>query len=168
MPTAAHLGGDPNNQFVLNGVTYHVDTSFIGSGPGWINDPSTDLRLWKIQETFPTVAPLWDDSVDGSPVGKTMIVFGRGTARGSPVYAEFAGPPRDGSPPKPTPGPGGDVKPGEFELKGWQWGAFDSVQAWGTNVVSGTLNVPPFGDLMYFDFDRNGLFDEGALSNGDS
>jgi hypothetical protein len=53
-------------------------------------------------------------------------------------------------------------------LKGWQWGAFDSVQAWGTNVVTGTLNFPPFGDLMYFDFDRNGLFDEGALSNGDS
>ena len=162
--TAQHIGGAPS--ITYQGTTYNIDGSF--NGVGYVNGPGSDLRIWKIQGTFPSAAPLWDPAVDGGEIGQMLVVFGRGTARGASVYGRFAGPPRDGSDPKPIPGPGGNVKPRDMELKGWQWGAFDSVQAWGTNNVDGLFNGGPFGPLLGFDFDRVGLFDESALSAGDS
>src|SRR5262249_8512870 len=96
--------------------------------------------------------------VDGGEIGKTLIVFGRGTQRGDPVFARKPGPPRDGQ---------GSSK--LTELKGWGWGAFDSVQSWGTNIVTGLVDGGPgLGSLVYYDFNRQGLSEEGALSAGDS
>lgn len=159
--TAAHPGGV--NTFTFNGVTYNVDQSFVGSGAGWINGPHSDLRLWKVQETFPTWAPLWDESVDGSEVGRDMAVFGRGTQRGAPVYG-LASAPRDGS-----------VRPGMrvpgTELKGWAVGPEDHVQSWGANIVDSVFDASQYdlGDLLTFDFDRiSPLSEESMLSNGDS
>jgi hypothetical protein len=170
--TAAHVGGPA--PLVYNGTTYPIDTTFIGStpgsGPGFAEDPDSDLRLWKIQGTFPTFAPLFDPAIDGSEIGRQLVVIGRGAARGAEVRGRFAGPPRDGSDPTPIPGPGGDVKPRDVrELKGWEWGVLDGVQAWGTNTVDGFVSGgPPFGPLLAFDFDRAGTIFESALSAGDS
>jgi hypothetical protein len=159
--TAAHPGGV--NTFTYKGVLYHVDTSFLGSGPGWINGPHSDLRLWKVQEAFPDWAPLWDASVDGSEVGRDMVAIGRGTQRGAEIYG-MASAPRDG---QTTPG----TRPPVTELKGWAVGASDAVQSWGANYVDSIFDASQFdlGDLITFDFDRlSPLCEECMLSNGDS
>ena len=55
------------------------------------------------------------------------------------------------------------------QLKGWQTGAYDGVQSWGQNVVSGIYTDPQLkGDTLRFAFDRNGIPNEGAMSGGDS
>lgn len=137
--TAEHLGGAPN--FVYNGTTYTIDGTF-GLG-GWVDDPISDLRIFKITGTFPSFAPLYMESA-GSETNRPLVVFGRGTQRGAEVRV------------------GG-------ELKGWQWGALDGVQSWGENVVTGTFNAGGgFGPLLYFDFDRDGGPNESALSDHDS
>ncbi len=141
--TAEHLGGASN--FVLNGTTYTIDTSFnAGAGtPGWINDPNSDLRIWKINQTFPSWAPLYTEA-PGSEVGRNLVVFGRGTQRGGEVRVNG-------------------------ELKGWQWGPLDGVQSWGENNVTSIGNAGPgFGLLMSFDFDADGGPNEAALTDHDS
>ncbi|CAN5589361.1 hypothetical protein BH09PLA1_BH09PLA1_21590 [soil metagenome] len=158
--TALHPGG--TNTFTLNGTTYNIDQTFIGDGAGWVNGPHSDLRLWKIQGSFPSWAPLWDAAVDGSEVGKQLVVFGRGTQRGAVVYGPV-GVARDTAPP-------GSRVP-VHEQKGWLWGTDDHVQSWGTNVVDEIFDASQFdlGDLLTFDFDRiSPLADESSLSNGDS
>lgn len=137
--TASHFGGAPN--FVLNGTTYSLDASF-GLG-GWVDDPASDLRIWKINGAFPSWAPLYNESV-GSEVNRPMVVFGRGASRGAEVRVNG-------------------------ELKGWQWASFDSVKAWGENTVSGVFNAgPSLGLLLGFAFDRTGGPNEAALAAGDS
>jgi hypothetical protein len=161
--SAAHPGGAPTIQY--NGTTYNVDQSFVGTGPGFIDGPNSDLRLWKIQGSFPNWAQMWDESVDGSEVGKTMVVMGRGTKRGAPVYG-FVGAPRDNLPP-------GSRVPVR-EQKGWLWQPYETDShdlSWGTNVVDSVFDATQYslGHLLTFDFDRNSpLADESALSNGDS
>jgi hypothetical protein len=116
-----------------------------------------------VQETFPTWAPLWDESVDGSEVSRDMVVFGRGTQRGDPVYG-LASAPRDG-----TIGPSN--RPPATEMKGWAFGPSDHVQSWGANTVESIYDASQFnlGDLVTFDFDRNSpLSEESTLSSGDS
>lgn len=159
--TAAHAGGVSTVSF--QGTTYNVDASFVGSGPGWINGPNSDLRLFKITGSFPTWAPLWDASVDGTEVGKELVVYGRGTQRGAPVFGR-ASAPRDG-----TLSPGSRIP--VSEQKGWLWGDYDGLQSWGANHVDSIFDATPFdlGHLLTFDFDRNSpLTEEAALSNWDS
>src|ERR1700683_4985763 len=71
---AQHIGGSPGQPFVYNGVTYTTVTNF--------DDPSTDLRIWQVGETFPSYAPMYTPS---NEVGKLCVVIGRGTQRGSLV-----------------------------------------------------------------------------------
>src|SRR5262245_53333675 len=80
--TAKHIGGeqDGTNFFVWNGVTYTSTTA-----TGMLDSPNSDLRIWKINETFPTWAPLYSSASDGSEIGKSLVVFGRGTPRGAEV-----------------------------------------------------------------------------------
>src|SRR5688572_24275845 len=81
--TAQHVG--PPSIIIHQGTQYSVDQTYSGSGPGWIDVPNTDLRLWKVQGSFPSWAQMWDPSVDGSEIGRTLFVAGRGTQRGAPV-----------------------------------------------------------------------------------
>ena len=101
-------------------------------------DPETDLRIWHVATSFPAYAPLY---TAGNEVGLDLVVFGRGTQRGDEVR----------------------TNPGNV-LSGWNWGAFDSVQRWGTNVVSGTASGE---DLLAAQFNHIGGT-EAHLSVGDS
>jgi hypothetical protein len=93
-----------------------------------------------VSGTFPTFAPLYTGSDE---VGKSLVVFGRGAPRGSPVMA--------GS-----------------DLKGWFLQSPDGVQRWGTNVVSGiTTGTAQQGDFLTAAFDHIGGT-EASLSFGDS
>lgn len=133
--TARHV--DFGSTFIYQGQSYNT----IGS----IAAPGADLRLWQVDGTFSSYAPLYDASVDGLETGKSLVVIGRGTQRGAEV--------RDNK-----------------ELKGWQWGPEDHVQSWGENAVTGILDASGsgFGDVLYFDFDATGGPNEAALSGGDS
>jgi hypothetical protein len=73
--TAKHFGA--SSTFVLNGVTYHRDTSIP-----LIDDSNSDLRLVTIQETFTSWAPLYENTNEN---GKEVVMFGRGKTRGAEV-----------------------------------------------------------------------------------
>ena len=129
---AKHVGGNVGQVFVLNGVTYHTEAFF--------DEPTTDLRIWQVVETFPSYAPLYTKTDE---VGKRCVVFGRGTDRGAAIVVNGA-------------------------VRGWQWGATNNVERWGENVVAGVStnsDVPP---LLYADFDRPGVPNECDLSYHDS
>jgi hypothetical protein len=71
---ARHVGGAIGQVFEFNGVSYHTVALY--------DDPDSDLRLWKVDGTFPFWAPLYLGSDEN---GKSLVVFGRGTQRGMPV-----------------------------------------------------------------------------------
>lgn len=128
--TAQHIGGAPN--FVFHGSTYTLVRSF--------DDPSSDLRIWEVAETFPIYAPLYTGS---SEVGGHIVVIGRGTQRGAARVV-------DG------------------EVRGWEWGASDGVQRWGENQVASIMPRESTGEALYALFDQVGLPNEAHLSSGDS
>jgi hypothetical protein len=134
--TAAHVAF--GNSLVYHGQTYSTNGNFTS--------PDADLRIWRISGTFDSWAPMYDAAVDGSEVGKSLVVIGRGRQRGAPVFNT-----------------GG-------ALRGWQWGTDDGVQSWGENVVSGITDYAQAGDqkALYFDFDAGAGPNEAALSGGDS
>jgi hypothetical protein len=131
--TAKHVGGSVGDIFTLNGFPYHTTASFA--------DPNSDLRIWQVAETFPAFAPL---SSATNEVGKHLVVFGRGTQRGSEVIVSG-------------------------ESKGWKWGPGDGVKRWGENDVTAIDDEGPgLGDLLAATFDRGAGTNEAQLSNGDS
>jgi len=83
---------------------------------------------------------------NGDEVGKEIIIFGKGTARGAAVYEQTTG---------------------TNKLCGWQWGSILSgtPRSWGKNVVDFIYSRE---DSLGFDFDQNGIANEGMLSFGDS
>ena len=109
---------------------------------GFQNIPGTDLRVWQVEaaKPFPTYAPV---SNAADPTGALVTLIGRGTRRGADVTVSG-------------------------QLKGWQWGAGDSVQRWGRNVISGTTTDEIFGEFLFCNFDLPGVDDECHLSIGDS
>ncbi|HKS36460.1 MAG TPA: hypothetical protein VJW76_04670 [Verrucomicrobiae bacterium] len=140
---AAHVGGSVGTPLVLNGVSYTTTAVF--------DDPDTDLRLWRICGTFPTFAPLYTNT---NEVGKSLIVFGRGTQRAGPVTTtNFLG---------------------NIKTNGWLWGPYDGAQRWGTNVVAsvvngdGVLGDAGIGEVLQATFDASGGPNECHLSVGDS
>ena len=144
---AGHVGGLVGDPFIFRGVTYTTTAM--------VDDPYSDLRIWRVCGEFPDFAPLYDGV---SEVGQQFVVFGRGTQRGEPVViSSLLGP----------------------TTKGWFWGSYDGVQRWGANTVSAIINgdniVPltgslggAVGDMLQATFDANGLTDEAHLSVGDS
>jgi hypothetical protein len=134
--TAKHIGGNVGQPFTFNNVTYTTTAMFP--------DPSSDLQVWQVSGTFPVQAPLYA-SAPGSEVSLSLVVFGRGTRRGDPVFI------------------GNDA-----HLGGWLWGAGDEVQRWGTNVVGEIVNDDSFGALVRVPFDNNAGPNEAHLSAGDS
>jgi len=98
-------------------------------------DAGSDLRLFEVEGTLPAYAPLYTRSDE---VGQHLVVIGRGTQRGA-----------------------GRVVNGQ--LRGWEYGAADSVQRWGENEVARIVR-----GALYMLFDQAGLPQEGHLSAGDS
>src|SRR5664279_3115326 len=129
---AQHIGGSICAPFVFNGLPYTTVTNY--------DDPSTDLRIWQVAETFPYYAPLYTGS---NEVGKLCVVIGRGTQRGSLVTVSG-------------------------RTNGWMWGASDGVQRWGENTISGVYTNGSDDLLLYANFDLNGITNECDLSVGDS
>jgi hypothetical protein len=136
--TAGHVGGSIGQSFFYGGTPY-LTTAFF-------DDPASDLRIWQVDTPFPSYAPLYSGTED--EVGKGLVVFGRGTQRGSDVLVSG--------------GIGGD-------LKGWTWGSSDAVQRWGENSVSSIVDGGPgLGSLLRVSFDAGAGANEAHLSGGDS
>lgn len=136
--TAKHVAGGPGEIFSFRGTNYPVIASFA--------DPQSDLRIFKVCGIFPAHAELY---TDGDEIGRRMVVFGRGTPRGSAVL--------------------GDAFPTGTELKGWHWGTGDGVLRWGTNTVATVSGaVAGLGQLLGADFNADGGNHECHLSAGDS
>jgi hypothetical protein len=130
---ARHVGGAVGDPFVFNGVSYPTTAFF--------DDSASDLRIWAVNGTFPTWAPLYRSS---SEVGRPLIAFGRGLSRGAEVTVNGV-------------------------LKGWQWGAGGGVLRWGQNTVSSLQNGGSYwGELLYATFDQAGGSNEAHLATGDS
>ena len=134
--TAQHIGGNVSDTFTLNGVAYTTTAAY--------SDPGSDLRIWQVAGTFPTFAPLYS-GVPGTEIGLSLVVFGRGTQRGSDVLV------------------GADN-----HLGGWLWGAGDGVKRWGTNVVTNIVTDSNLHPYLQVDFDASGGDNEAHLSAGDS
>ncbi len=138
--TAKHVGGEVGNPFWLDGVPYTTVAYF--------DDPMTDLRIWRIQGMFPRWAPMFSSSDE---VGQNVVVIGRGTQRGDPVYGAGK----------------------QAVLKGWLPGASDGVERWGENRVDSieigdAQSAYPGGEFLKCNFDAQGLSDEADLTAGDS
>jgi PKD repeat protein len=134
---AQHIGGSICAPFVFNGLTYTTVRNF--------DDPSTDLRIWQVAETFPYYAPLYTGS---NEVPKPCVVIGRGTQRGSMISVAGL-------------------------TNGWMWGASDGIERWGENMISGVYtalvtDAHPGALLLYVIFQNNGMTNECDLSVGDS
>jgi hypothetical protein len=106
-------------------------------------DTASDLAVWQVAGTFPIQAPLYSSLV-GSEGNLRLVVFGRGTQRGDPVFV------------------GSDSHVG-----GWAWGTYDYVQRWGTNVVGSIVSDPTYGTLLRAPFDVNAGPNEAHLSSRD-
>ena len=131
--TAAHVGGAVGDTINYAGTQYATIAVF--------DSPASDLRIWQVNGTFSTYAPIYTDSDE---VGRQLVAFGRGTQRGAGIS------------------PGG-------QLQGWAWGNSDSVQRWGTNVVSAIVTGEVGqGDFVAAAFNHNYSANEAHLSVGDS
>lgn len=171
---ARHIGGAVGQQ-VIYGTQLYTTTGFTDIA-------GTDLRVWRIDtqggtRAFPSFAQVWNPAVDGSEVGKPLVVFGRGVPRAEAVYAPIDPGTTVGSVPHtsitPTGGPNaltGPTPNGQGDLRGWKWGAVDGVASWGQNKVEFTLADPDFGQLLGFNFDSGSKAgpNEAILSRNDS
>ena len=130
--SAEHIGR-AGAVFVYGGSSYTIDRSFAV--------PGTDLIIWKVIESFPAFAPLYTKNDEA---GKPLVVFGRGTDRGSDVLFNS-------------------------ELRGWLWGAENHIQRWGENTVAEVFPYQPAWNVfLYATFDQSGGTNEAHLSSGDS
>src|SRR5258705_5905165 len=102
--TAGHVGGGVGQTFTFNWKPYTT--------VGMFDDPNSDLRIYKVNGTFPSYAPLYTQPYE---VGKPMVVIGRGAQRGSEVRVNNV-------------------------LKGWKQGWSDSIQSWGDNMVDAAVS----------------------------
>lgn len=142
--TAQHFGTQ-GTTFTQNGifsggsdVTYNIDTT-VNGGTGYWDIMGTDLRIFKVQEYFPTYAPLYTGSLEA---GMTIAINGRGGARGADVLVSGV-------------------------LHGWEHSTVDGVARWGSNTVSGIYSSA-VGDLLMASFSAAGTAEEATLSIGDS
>lgn len=138
--TARHLGLKPGLVFGYRGLYYEVIR---------VVSPDTgDLALMEVAGVLPNPAPLYTRT---NEVRKTLVLHGRGTPRGDPVY----GPPPDGT-----------------ELRGWKWGRNDILLRWGTNRVEAVYEAQPSdgitGSYLVAYFSNRGGADLGTLTVGDS
>jgi hypothetical protein len=140
--SASHIYVQPGTALVFRGVSYTAITNY--------DDPSSDLRIWRICGTFPEYAQLYSNT---NEVGQSLVVIGRGTQRGAPVTTT-------------------DVL-GAVKTNGWQWGPYDGLVRWGENAVAGVVDGDSIfgsglGALLQATFDASGGANECHLSFGDS
>lgn len=148
--TVSHIGF--SSTFIYNGTTYNVVP-----GSGVIINPSTSdgtgIELYRISGTLPTYAQIYNSATDGPINYAQAFLTGRGTEKGSAVYALNTG---DGYQ--------------NGQQAGWAPGVTDYTMRWGENYVyTTTFGNQPF--LAYaFDAPGAGDFtpDEATLSDGDS
>lgn len=143
--TAAHVGVASTfvSKDYFNGgsdITYTVNTT-ANSGTGYWNIAGTDLRIFEINGTFSSYAPLYTGS---NEVGKDLVVIGRGTQRGTTVLLN------------------------NNVVIGWSWGSADLKARWGTNQVAATVADNLGAQYLYATFDAAAGGDEAHLSSGDS
>jgi hypothetical protein len=174
---AHHVGGTIGQTFTYNGVGY-VTTAY------W-DDTNTDLRIWKINGTLPSYARLYTTN---NELGKTLVVIGHGTQRGSPVIVEQAQTvyttnvvnlntlgispktAQDEFPETTFSGKKGNTimtvvtsdLVTNIALAGWQDGPSDGVMRWGQNQVCAA------GGLLVGAFTGTQGTNEAYLSCGDS
>jgi len=135
--TAKHIGGTVGDPFLFQDVPYPAVASYP--------DAETDLVVWQVCGSFPTVAPLYDGPGE---VGCDCVLLGRGSIRGAEVTCtNEAGP----------------------ILKGWLWGSPDGRLRWGKNTITEIVDSQNgIGKLLVAAFDQDGLPDEACLAGGDS
>jgi hypothetical protein len=138
--TARHVGIGLGNAFVLDNTPY--------TSVAFFDDPASDLRIVRVCGRFASAAPLHTNQTE---LGKPLVVFGRGTQRGTPV----------------TTGPAGE------KLHGWRWGTADQRLRWGENNVDAIVDGNALfgagvGDLLKVSFSAGAGPNECHLSNGDS
>lgn len=136
----------PNYFITAKHVGGGVGMSFTYQGSSYIttaqySQPNSDLQIWQVSGTFSTYAPLYSGNGE---LNQNLVVIGRGTQRGADVLV------------------GGD-------LKGWGWGAADTVQRWGENQVSqiGDFQIG-LGNMLRATFELGAGPNEATLSVGDS
>ena len=141
--TAHHINGAPGNSIVLNGFSY-TTTAFF-------DDPSTDLRIWQVAQTFPYYAPLFTKS---NEVGSACVVIGRGTERGPMITTTTT-----------------SMGHTTITTNGWLWGNTNNIERWGQNTVSGITTdtfLHPGAQLLSAAFQSNGMTNECDQSYNDS
>ncbi len=171
---ARHVGGAVGQTFTFQGVAY-TTTAY------W-DDPYTDFRIWKVSGVFPTYAPLYSLYDEA---GKTMVVIGRGTQRGSAVNTGYTLQTNtttstvslkalgitQKTAQKSFPGATfkGDLMTFKsttittnYISKGWKAGADDGVMRWGQSQVASVSKY------IVGKFDKNGGTNQAHLSSGDS
>lgn len=121
---AHHIGGNVGDVFNFDNQTFTTTAVF--------DDPTSDLRIWQVNGTFPFFAPLYTNQDE---VGQLVVDFGHGTQRGSEI--DLNG-----------------------NLQGWGWGQPDGEQRWGENIVSSIYNNGVEDDLLRATFDQNGIANE--------
>jgi len=129
---AKHTGGLVGGTMVMGGRTYTTT--------GATDIGTTDLRVWKIAETFPGYVQMYGGNAEPT---NTFFFTGRGTQRGDPIVVNS-------------------------ETKGWKWGTLDQVRRWGQNSVGAITSLVNVNDSLSYTFDRTGVSDEGFISLGDS
>lgn len=130
---ARHIGVGVGTPLVLNGVTYPTTAVF--------DDTVSDLRIFQIDGTFPSWAPIYRLSNERF---RTLMIFGRGLPRGTEVRVNGA-------------------------LKGWNWASYDGRLRWGQNTVSVIFGgVSYWGQLLYATFDAGAGVNEAHMAANDS
>jgi len=144
--TANHIAPGNGTTFTWNNETYTVTSK----------SNINDIAIVRVNKSFTSWAPLYDEASDGSLVGKQMVVFGRGIGRGAEVHLPTA------------------PRAGESTLRGWLWDGSPfgdtDTQTWGTNTIDRfySENEANAKEYILFDFDRNGQTEEATISPGDS
>jgi hypothetical protein len=151
--TAKHVGGTVGEVFRFRNRDYTTVDRFAS--------PTTDLTVWRVEETFTDFVPLCRAAPDGSgEIGRSVVVCGRGTARGSAVRVKG-------------------------RIAGWYWGPEDHAWSWGADTVVGTADpgapvtgrdtgrgnasAMRCGRKLLFTFDaRDGAENTCMVSGGDS
>jgi hypothetical protein len=171
---AQHVGGYIGQVFTFRGVEYITTAVF--------DDPYSDLRLWKVDNTFPAYAQLYTGN---NELGRDMVVFGRGTRRGAEVSVSVESKQyftntvdirklslalREAKKLYPNASFRGNnmttisaVMVTNTIVNGWHWGAPDGVMRWGKQKVGDT-----FGNWLMGLFAPSSDPTSCHLSGGDS
>ncbi|MFM7594072.1 MAG: hypothetical protein ACKO85_19975, partial [Isosphaeraceae bacterium] len=147
--TAFHVAAGTGTLFYDNAgasaLTAYNSTYFGSSGDLAVMTLNSD------QPSFTAWAPVWSDP-NSLQANQPVYMYGRGTARGSVATNNT-----------PTPG----------TAKGWEWGASDGVQSYGTNnldalAIDGGSNIYLVMSFTQPTGTNNIPNTEGILSSGDS